>query len=181
MVKHKKSEVKREIKEAKRKTEQQVKSDKTVAKNAHSINSNTDSLLVVWNLARYFLFAVLNSITHPHPSSHSQINDDINVIETQLKACVAGRSPMVCKSSNLRSISNALLTCANSSSDDEWQNFKVSIKVWRSHCANTRRPYLSNRQIAQDTLSLCDSCPGCYEVASDHKPFAYFLRLPREC
>lgn len=64
MIKHKKSEVKREIKEAKRETERQVKSDKTVAKNADSINSNTDSLLVVWNLASYFLFAVLNSITH---------------------------------------------------------------------------------------------------------------------
>ncbi|KLO13437.1 hypothetical protein SCHPADRAFT_997336 [Schizopora paradoxa] len=73
MVKHHKSEVKREIKEAERESKRQIKSEQTVAKNADSINSKTDGLMVVWNL----------------------INDDINVIETQLKTCVAGRSPVL--------------------------------------------------------------------------------------
>ena len=50
MVKHQKTEVKREIKEAERESKKQIKSEQTVAKNADSINSKTDTLMVVWNL-----------------------------------------------------------------------------------------------------------------------------------
>jgi len=71
VIKHAKSEMKREIKEARRELERQTKSDKIVVKKADSIKLQTDSLTAVWNL----------------------ITDDINVIESQLRTGVRGRSP----------------------------------------------------------------------------------------